>query len=176
MLKNRWEKKRIECVARFIDKYETITFVFPSEVSVEYSRRGYNGFFEWFTCGKADSETVAREGLALTWCRIHSIRRTIVFIVFLFPDVMKFYCDVYCVCLLQQVRAEGLWMAIDLISVFLKTEPFSSPFPCKFRLLDFFFDTEYYAILMSNPFILLHFRTLARPLQFLLFCFLLKTN
>ena len=176
MLKNRWEKKRIECVARFIDKYETITFVFPSEVSVEYPRRGYNGFFEWFTCGKADSETVAWEGLVLTWCIIHSVRRTIVFIVFLFPDVMKFYCDVYCVCLLHQVRAEGLWMAIDLISVFSKTEPFSSPFPCKSRLFDFFFDTEYYAILMSNPFILLHFSTLARPLQFLLFCFLLKTN
>ena len=93
-------------------------------MSVEYPRRGYNGFFEWFTCGKAGSETVAWEGLALTWCRIHSIRRTIVFIVFLFPDVMKFYCDVYCVCLLQQVRAEGLWMAIDLISVFLKQNPF----------------------------------------------------
>ena len=59
-------EKRIEYVARFIDKYETITFVFPSEVSVEYPRRGYNGFFEWFTCGKADSETVAWEGLALT--------------------------------------------------------------------------------------------------------------
>ena len=26
-----------------------------------------------------------------------SIRHTIVFIVFLFPVVMKFYCDVYCV-------------------------------------------------------------------------------
>ena len=34
---------------------------------------------------------------ALTWCRRHSIRHTIVFIVFLFPVVIKFYCDVYCV-------------------------------------------------------------------------------
>ena len=55
---------------------------------------------------------------------------------------------------------------------FFKTEPFSSPFPYKFRLLDFFFDTEYYAILMSNPFTLLHFRTLARPLQFLIYSYL----
>ena len=41
-------------------------------------------------------------------------------------------------------------MATDLISVFLRTEPFSSRFSYIFRLLDFFFDTEYYGILMSN--------------------------
>ena len=34
---------------------------------------------------------------AFTWRRRHSIRHTIVFIVFLFPVVMTFYCDVYCV-------------------------------------------------------------------------------
>ena len=38
----------------------------------------------------------------------------------------------------------------------------SSRFPYIFRLLDFFFDTEYYAILMSNSFTIVHFRTLAR--------------
>ena len=43
-------------------------------------------------------------------------------------------------------------------------------------LLDFFFDTKYYAILMSNSFTLVHFCTLAQPLQCLLFCFSLKTN
>ena len=72
-------------------------------VFLEYPRRGYNGFFEWFACGKADS---------VAWV--------------------------------------GLWMATDLTSLFLRTEPFSSRFPYIFRLLDFFFDTEYYAILMSN--------------------------
>ena len=50
----------------------------------------------------------------------------------------------------------------------------SSRFPYIFRLLDFFFDTEYYTILMSNSFTIVHFRTLARPLQYLLFCFSLK--
>ena len=35
--------------------------------------------------------------LAPTWCRRHIVCHTIVFIVFLFPVVMKFYCDVYCV-------------------------------------------------------------------------------
>ena len=29
---------------------------------------------------------------ALTWCRRHSLNHTIVFIVFLFPVVMEFYC------------------------------------------------------------------------------------
>ena len=57
----------------------------------------------------------------------------------------------------------------DLISVFLTADPFSLRFPYIFRLLNFYFDTEYYAILMSNSFTLIHFRTLARPLQFLLF-------
>ena len=59
----------------------------------------------------------------------------------------------------------------DLISVFLTADPFSLRFPYIFRLLNFYFDTEYYAILMSNSFTLIHFRTLARPLQFLLFAF-----
>ena len=68
-------------------------------------------------------------------------------------------------------------MATDLISVFLiKKEPFSLRFPYIFRLLDFFFDTEYYAFLILNSLTLIHFRRLARPLQFLLFCFSLKTN
>ena len=35
--------------------------------------------------------------LTPTWCRRHNIRHAIVFIVFLFPVVMKFYSDVYCV-------------------------------------------------------------------------------
>ena len=43
-------------------------------------------------------------------------------------------------------------------------------------LLDFFFDTKCYAILMSNSFTLVHFCKLAQPLQCLLFCFSLKTN
>ena len=67
-------------------------------------------------------------------------------------------------------------MAKDLISVFLRVEPFSSRFPYMFRLLDFFFDTEHHAIQFSNSFTLVHFRTLARPLQCLLFYFSTKIN
>ena len=48
-------------------------------------------------------------------------------------------------------------MATDLISVFLRTEPFSLRFPYVFGVLEFFFDTEYYAILMSNYFTLAQF-------------------
>ena len=33
--------------------------------------------------------------LALTWCRRHSLNHTIVFIVFLFPVVMEFYCVIH---------------------------------------------------------------------------------
>ena len=40
--------------------------------------------------------------LALTWCRRHSLNHTIVFIVFLFPVVMEFYCVIH------QVRAKFL--------------------------------------------------------------------
>ena len=40
----------------------------------------------------------------------------------------------------------------DLISAFLTADPFSLRFPYIFRLLNFYFDTEYYAILMSNSF------------------------
>ena len=65
-------------------------------------------------------------------------------------------------------------MATDLISVFLRTEPFSLRFPYVFGVLEFFFDTEYYAILMSNYFTLAHFRTFARLLRFLPFCLPLK--
>ena len=65
-------------------------------------------------------------------------------------------------------------MATDLISVFLRTEPFSLQFAYVFRALEFFFDTEYYAILMSNYFTLAHFRTFARLLRFLPFCLSLK--
>ena len=65
-------------------------------------------------------------------------------------------------------------MATDLISVFLRTEPFSLQFAYVFRALEFFFDTEYYAILMSNFFTLAHFRTFARLLRFLPFCLSLK--
>ena len=54
---------------------------------------------------------------------------------------------------------------------FLTADPFSLRFPYIFRLINFSFDTEYYAILISNSFTLIHFRTLARPLQFLLFAF-----
>ena len=57
---------------------------------------------------------------------------------------------------------------------FLRTEPFSLRFPYVFRVLEFFFDTEYYAILMSNYFTLAHFRTFARLLRFLPFCLSLK--
>ena len=70
-----------------------------------------------------------------------------------------------------KVAWEWLWTVTDLISVFLRADPFSLRFPYIFRLLNFYFDTEYYAILMSNSFTLIHFRTLARPLQFLLFAF-----
>ena len=65
-------------------------------------------------------------------------------------------------------------MATDLISVFLRTEPFSLRFPYVFRVLEFFFDTEYYAILMSNYFTLAHFRTFARLLRFIPFRLSLK--
>ena len=70
-----------------------------------------------------------------------------------------------------------LWpeMAKDLISVFLGTKPFSSQFLYIFRLLNFFFSSDYYAILMSNSFTLVHFCTLMPPLQLVFFCFVLKT-
>ena len=60
-----------------------------------------------------------------------------------------------------------LWreMATDLISFFfLRSKPFSTWFPYTFKLLDFFFNTEYYAILMSNSFTLVHFCTLYNSL------------
>ena len=70
-----------------------------------------------------------------------------------------------------------LWpeMTKDLNSVFLGMKPFSSPFLYIFRLLNFFFSSDYYAILMSNSFTLVHFCTLMPPLQLVFFCFVLKT-
>ena len=70
-----------------------------------------------------------------------------------------------------------LWpeMVKDLISVFLGMKPFSSQFLYIFRLLNFFFSSDYYAILMSNSFTLVHFCTLMPPLQLVFFCFVLKT-
>ena len=105
--------------------------MFPSEV-FSWSTRDV-GIMDWnfksFTCGKADGETVA-------W--------------------------------------EGLWMATDLISVFLRVEPLAiSLHICASR---FRFLLWHYAILMSNSFTLVHFCTLAQPLHCLLFCFSLKTN
>ena len=65
------EKEDLVC--RKIDKYETITSMFPLKVSSwEYPRRGYNGSVEWFICGKADSEAAAREGL---WVATYLISR-----------------------------------------------------------------------------------------------------
>ena len=70
-----------------------------------------------------------------------------------------------------------LWpeMAKDLISVFLGMKPFSSQFLYIFRLLNFFFSSDYYAILMSNSFTLVHFCTLMQPLKLVFFWFALKT-
>ena len=70
-----------------------------------------------------------------------------------------------------------LWpeMAKDLNSVFLGMKPFSSPFLYIFRLLNFFFSSDYYAILIPNSFTLVHFCTLMPPLQLVFFCFVLKT-
>ena len=64
-----------------------------------------------------------------------------------------------------------LWpeMAKDLNSVFLGMKPFSSPFLYIFRLLNFFFSSDYYAILMSNSFTLVHFCTLMQPLKLVFF-------
>ena len=47
------------CVARFIDKYKTVTSVFPWE-GPSWSTRDVRimDLLEWFTCGKADCETV----------------------------------------------------------------------------------------------------------------------
>ena len=45
-------------------------------VLLEYPWRGYDGSFEWFTCGKADSETVAWEGLWMATDLISVIFRT----------------------------------------------------------------------------------------------------
>ena len=58
---------------------------------------------------------------------------------------------------------------------FLGMKPFSSQFLYIFRLLNFFFSSDYYAILMSNSFTLVHFCTLMPPLQLVFFCFVLKT-
>ena len=70
-----------------------------------------------------------------------------------------------------------LWpeMAKDLISVFLGMKPFSSQFLYIFRLLNFFFNSDYYAILMSNSFTIVHFCTLMPPLKLVFFWFALKT-
>ena len=64
-----------------------------------------------------------------------------------------------------------LWpeMAKDLISVFLGMKPFSSQFLYIFRLLNFFFNSDYYAILMSNSFTIVHFCTLMPPLKLVFF-------
>ena len=49
----------------------------------------------------------------------------------------------------KTMAREGLWMMTDLFFFFLLTmEPFSLQFPYIIGLLDFFFDTEYNAILM----------------------------
>ena len=45
----------------------------------------------------SDHKSKFYKSWALNWCRRHSKCHIIVFIVFLFPVVMKFYCDVYCI-------------------------------------------------------------------------------
>ena len=45
----------------------------------------------------SDHKSKFYKSWALNWCRRQSKRHIIVFIVFLFPVVMKFYCDVYCI-------------------------------------------------------------------------------
>ena len=42
------------------------------------------------------------------------------------------------------------WRQTSFLFFLIKKEPFSLRFPYIFWLLDFFFDTEYYAILMLN--------------------------
>ena len=71
-----------------------------------------------------------------------------------------------------------LWpeMAKDLISVFLGMKPFSSQFLYIFRLLNFFFSSDYYAILMSNSFTLVHFCTLMQPLKLVFFLICAQNN
>ena len=71
-----------------------------------------------------------------------------------------------------------LWpeMTKDLNSVFLGMKPFSSPFLYIFRLLNFFFSSDYYAILMSNSFTLVHFCTLMQPLKLVFFLICAQNN
>ena len=123
------EKEDLVC--RKIDKYETITSMFPLEVS------------SWST-------------------------RDV--------GIMDLLSGLFAVKQIVKLRPEKGFGWQHTSFLVLLRKPFSPRFPYVFRLLDLFFDTEYYAILMLNSFTLVHFRTLTRPLQFLLFCFSLKTN
>ena len=95
-------------------------------VFLEYPRRAYNGSLEWFTCGKADCETV--------WGALDGDRPHFCFFKRKHPFPRDFLT----------------YVGFSISSLILNTMLFW----CR----------------------LIHFCTLAWPLQFLLFCFLLKTN